>query len=139
MRGALRKGCVCVCVCLCVCVCMCVCTSACVCARVCACVCVCACSQSCLSLDMLSRSVMSNSEILWTIAHQPSQSMEFSGKNTGVSFHFLLQGIFPIQSSNWCLLHLLHCHHLGTKKGMDLSHMTREVRATRRLKHKDRQ
>ena len=26
------------------------------------------------------------------------------GKNTGVGFHFLLQGIFPIQGSNPCLL-----------------------------------
>ena len=31
----------------------------------------------------------------------------FPGKNTGVSCHFLLQGIFPIQGLNSCLLHLL--------------------------------
>ena len=31
------------------------------------------------------------------------------GKNTGVSCHFLLQGIFPIQGSNPVLLCLLHC------------------------------
>ena len=31
-----------------------------------------------------------------------------SGQNTGVSCHFLLQGIFPIQGSNLCLLCLLH-------------------------------
>ena len=30
------------------------------------------------------------------------------GKNTGVGCHFLLQGIFPIQGSNLCLLSLLH-------------------------------
>ena len=30
------------------------------------------------------------------------------GKNTGVDCHFLLQGIFPTQGSNLCLLHLLH-------------------------------
>ena len=29
-------------------------------------------------------------------------------KNTGVGCHFLLQGIFPIQGSNWCLQRLLH-------------------------------
>ena len=29
----------------------------------------------------------------------------FSGKNTGVGCHFLLQGIFLIQGSNLCLLH----------------------------------
>ena len=30
------------------------------------------------------------------------------GKKTGVSYHFLLQGIFPTQGSNPCLLSLLH-------------------------------
>ena len=34
--------------------------------------------------------------------------MDFPGKNTGVGFHFLLQGIFLIQGSNPCLWHLLH-------------------------------
>ena len=33
---------------------------------------------------------------------------DFPGKNTGVDCHFLFQGIFPIQGSNLCLLHLLH-------------------------------
>ena len=32
----------------------------------------------------------------------------FPGKNTGVGCHFLLQGIFPIQGSNPCLLCPLH-------------------------------
>ena len=44
-----------------------------------------------------------------TIAHQPPLSMGFSpDKNTGVGCHFLLQGIFPTQGSNLCLLRLLH-------------------------------
>ena len=30
------------------------------------------------------------------------------GKNTGMGCHALLQGIFPTQGSNPCLLHLLH-------------------------------
>ena len=30
---------------------------------------------------------------------------DFPGKNTGVGCHFLLQGIFPNQGSNPCLLH----------------------------------
>ena len=30
---------------------------------------------------------------------------DFPGKNTGMSCHFLLQGIFPIQGSNPRLLH----------------------------------
>ena len=45
---------------------------------------------------------------------------DFSGKNTGVGSHSLLQGIFPTQGSNPSLLHLLHwqadslqLHHLG--------------------------
>ena len=42
---------------------------------------------------------------LWTVARQAPLSMGFSGKNTGVGFHLLLQGIFPTQGSN---LHLLH-------------------------------
>ena len=33
----------------------------------------------------------------------------FSGKNTGMSCHFLLQGIFLTQRLNLCLLNLLPC------------------------------
>ena len=33
---------------------------------------------------------------------------DFLGKNTKVGCHALLQGIFPTQGSNLCLLHLLH-------------------------------
>ena len=33
----------------------------------------------------------------------------FPGKNTGVDCHFLLQGIFPAQGTNLCLLCLLLC------------------------------
>ena len=32
--------------------------------------------------------------------------------NTGVGFYFLLQGIFPTQGSNSCLLHLLLCRQI---------------------------
>ena len=49
---------------------------------------------------------------LWTVAHQPSLSMEFFSKNTRVGCHFLLQGIFQIQKSNPHLLCLLHCRHI---------------------------
>ena len=41
------------------------------------------------------------------------------GKNTGVGCHFLLQGIFPTQESNPCLLCLLHWH-VGS---LPLSHL----------------
>ena len=59
---------------------------------------------------------------LWTV--QPSRFLcpwNSAGKNTGVSCHFLLQGIFPNQGSNPSLLAsctgrwvLYHQHHLGT-------------------------
>ena len=44
----------------------------------------------------------------WTVACQAPVSIEFPGNNTGVGCLFLLQGIFPIQQLNPCLLHLLH-------------------------------
>ena len=36
----------------------------------------------------------------WTVAHQAPLSMEFSGKNTGMPCHFLLQGSFLTQGSS---------------------------------------
>ena len=42
----------------------------------------------------------------WTVARQALLPMDSPGKNTGVSCHFLLQGIFPTQESN---LGLLYC------------------------------
>ena len=50
---------------------------------------------------------------LWTVAHQASLSMagilDSPGKNTGVGYHFLLQGILLAQASN---LGLLHCRQI---------------------------
>ena len=40
----------------------------------------------------------------WTVAHRLLCPWDFPGKNTGVGCHFLLQGIFPTQRSNLCLL-----------------------------------
>ena len=51
-------------------------------------------------------SVMSDSLRPWAL--QPSMLLcpwNFPGKNTRISCHFLLQGIFPTQGSNPCLLH----------------------------------
>ena len=45
---------------------------------------------------------------LQTRAHQAPLSMGFPGKNTGVGYHALLQGIFPTQGLNLCLLSLLN-------------------------------
>ena len=42
----------------------------------------------------------------WTVARQAPLFMKFPRpKNTGAGCHFLLQGIFPNQGSNLCLLH----------------------------------
>ena len=45
---------------------------------------------------------------LWTIACQAPCPWDSPGKNTGVGSHFLLQGIFPNQGLNPCLLSLVH-------------------------------
>ena len=47
--------------------------------------------------------------ILWVVAHQDPLSLGFSGKNTGMGCHALLQRIFLTQEVNPSLLHLLHC------------------------------
>ena len=39
---------------------------------------------------------------------------DFPVKNTGVGCRFLIQGIFPTQGSNLCLLHSLPLSHLGS-------------------------
>ena len=41
----------------------------------------------------------------WTVALQVPLSRDFIAKNTGVGCYFLLQGIFPTQRSNPCLIH----------------------------------
>ena len=63
--------------------------------------------------------VMSDS--LWSHGLQPTRLLcpwDFSGKNTGVGSHSLLQGIFPTQGLNLGLLHsrqiLDHLSHQGS-------------------------
>ena len=41
---------------------------------------------------------------LWTVARQASLSAEFSREEYWSGLHFLLQGIFPTQGSNPCLM-----------------------------------
>ena len=53
-------------------------------------VCCCLIAKSCLALFATP----------WTIACQAPLSMGFSGQNPGVSYHFLLQGIFPTRGLN---------------------------------------
>ena len=63
---------------------------------------------------------------LWAVTSQAPLSMGFP-ENTGVGCHSLLQGLFPTQGSNWCLLGLTcsgkwvlyHWHHLGSPKNGD--------------------
>ena len=43
----------------------------------------------------------------WIIAHQTPLSWNFPAKNTGVGYHFLLQGIFLTQGSNSVVLFLV--------------------------------
>ena len=67
----------------------------------------------------------------WTIACQVPLSMEFSRQNTGVGSRSLLQGIFPTQRSNTCLVHcrqiLYHLSHQGTRSSLkDKLKVTRE-------------
>ena len=51
------------------------------------------------------------SDPLWPHGLQPARLLcpwDFPGKNTGLGYHFLLQGICLTQRLNPCLLHLLH-------------------------------
>ena len=64
---------------------------------------------ACLSAVLcLGTSVVSDSSVLWPHGcSRPGFSVlgDSPGKNIGVGCHALLQGIFPIQESNWGLLH----------------------------------
>ena len=65
--------------------------------------------RSCVQVYMLS--CFSHIQLfatLWTVAHQALLSMDSSGRNTGVGFHALLQGIFLTLGSNTSILCPLH-------------------------------
>ena len=73
--------------------------------------------------DPLEKEPATHSSILawripWTVVLWAPLSMGFSGKNTGVDCHFLLQGIFLTQGLNLGLLHcrqtLYHLSHQGS-------------------------
>ena len=72
--------------------------------------------------SLLSCSVLSDSANPWTVALQAPPSMGFSGKNTGVGCHFLLQGIFSTQGSNPGLLHCMRILY-HEPLGKDLMHI----------------
>ena len=70
-------------------------------------------SKLCVSCSVVSDSLRFQQALL---------SMEFSGKNTGVGCHFLLQGVFLTQGLNPGLLHcrqiLYYLSHLGRMSGI---------------------
>ena len=67
-------------------------------------------------------SVVSDCATLWTIAARLLCPWDSPDENTGVCCHALLQGIFPTQVLNLCLLHLLHCwqilYHWATREAL---------------------
>ena len=71
---------------------------------------------------VLSHSVVSDSFWLHALSNPPGSSVhgDSPGKNTGVSCHALLQGIFPTQGSNPSLPHcrqiLYHLNHQGSPR-----------------------
>ena len=62
------------------------------------CVCVCVRVPSCVWLFVT----------LWTVAHRLLCPWDFPGQNTGVSWHFLVQGTFLTHGLNLCLLPFQH-------------------------------
>ena len=68
---------------------------------------------------------------LWTISW-PGSSVHgiLSGKNTGVGCHALLQGIFPTQRMNLCLLRLLHCRWILYSWANGKAHNIRHIQWT---------
>ena len=72
----------------------------------------CACSQS----------LQSCATLLRLHGRQPSMFLypwDSLSNNTGVGGNEILQGIFPIQGSNPCLLHLLHCRQILYQQASD--------------------
>ena len=66
------------------------------------------CNKPQRTIFVLSHSVVSDFVTPWNIAFHAPLTIEFPGKNSGMNCHFLLQGIFLLQGSNPCLLHLVH-------------------------------
>ena len=84
------------------------------------------------------------SDSWWHFGLQPTRLLcpwYFSGKNTGVGCHFLLQGIFLIQVLNLHLLCPLHCrgilYHFADRKPLSLFIMRirRNIWADTCIKH----
>ena len=64
----------------------------------------------------------------WTVASQALCAWDSPGKNTGVGYHSILQGIFPTQGSNPDLLHCRQIlYHLSHKGSLVVSHKIKHV------------
>ena len=63
-------------------------------------------------------------------SEEPLSPWNFPGKSTGVGCHFLLQGIFPTQGSNWGLPHcrqmLYHLSHQGSLGDQPWQHIKKQ-------------
>ena len=77
--------------------------------------------QLCVCCAGLRQAVVSDCDPMNCNRPDSSLHRDSPGKNTGVGFHFLLQGIFPAQGSNPGLPHcrwfLYYLDHLGSKYG----------------------
>ena len=89
-------------------------------------------------------SVISNSVTPWTVARQGPLSMGFSRQEHWSGRHFFLQGVFPTQGLNLCLLCLLNCKqilyrwasgYLGLKSASPHPQTQYESRSRRSLSH----
>ena len=72
------------------------------------CMCVCVYPYMDICVRTRASSVVSDSAIPWLWPARLLCPWNFLGKSTRVGCHALLQGIFPTQGSNLCLLRLLH-------------------------------
>ena len=72
----------------------------------------------------LSRSVMSESAIPWTVARQAHLSMEFSRQEHWSGLHSILQGIFPTEDWNLGLLHCRQILYSLSHQGSSISQLT---------------
>ena len=77
-------------------------------------------------VHMLSLSCVQLFAAAWTVAHQVLLPMEFFKQEywCGVCYHFLLQGFFPTQGLNLCLVHWwadsLPLNHLGSPQAFGI-------------------
>ena len=72
---------------------------------VCVCVCVCVRARTLMFVHLVAQLCPTLCVTLWNVARQFPLSMGFSRQEYHSGCHFLLQGIFPTQGLNLCLLY----------------------------------